>query len=127
MTAIDEIAGADAETVSEADPLTLPMLAVIVVDPASTALAIPEALTVAIPVLAAAQLTLDVTFAVDALLYVAVAVNCSVAPVAMLAEVGVMAIVLRVGGGAVPVAEPQPATARTRGSRHKARRNGVRG
>jgi hypothetical protein len=58
------------------------------VDPEATAVARPLELIVATAVFAAAQVAVVVTFAVDLSLYVAVAVNCSVAPAARLSVPG---------------------------------------
>ena len=62
--------------------------AVICVDPEATAVARPLELIVATAVFAADQVAVVVTFAVGLSLYVAVAVNCSVAPTAILPVLG---------------------------------------
>jgi len=71
------------------------------VEPAATPEASPAEVMVATAALVDAQATVEVTFAVPPLLYVAVAVNCCVAPMAKLAVFGVIAIEVRVGFGAV--------------------------
>jgi hypothetical protein len=63
-----------------------------VVDPAAAAVARPAAVMVAVAVLELVQAAVEVTFAVDPSLYVAVAVNCCVAPAAMLGAAGVTAM-----------------------------------
>ena len=93
VTAIDvKVAIVAACTVRFAVPLMPLIAAVTVVEPAATAEASPEELIVTIAVFATVQVADEVTFAVDPSLYVAVAVNCSVAPTATLAVPGDTAI-----------------------------------
>jgi hypothetical protein len=95
--AIDFSVFAVAVTVSVAVPLTPLSDAVTVDEPAATPVATPAALIVAIEVFALLHVTVEVTFAVELSLYVAVAVNCCVAPTAILAALGDTAIEVRVG------------------------------
>lgn len=80
-----------------------------VLDPAATPVATPAALMVATPVLEDVQVTVAVMLLVLPSLYVPVAVNCCVAPAAMLGDAGVTAMELSVGAFAdtVSVAEPE--------------------
>ncbi|MGC1374076.1 MAG: hypothetical protein WA824_18215, partial [Candidatus Sulfotelmatobacter sp.] len=77
--------------------------AVTLVDPAATPVSTPLALIVAIDGLPTAQVTVELTLAVEPSLYFAVAVNCCVAPIKMLAVAGdtVTAVNVFVGGGVV--------------------------
>jgi hypothetical protein len=70
------------------------MLAVTVVEPAATPVAIPDEVMVATFAFASVQVAEEVTSAVEPSLYVALAVNCWVAPTARLAVDGVAAIEL---------------------------------
>jgi hypothetical protein len=63
-------------------------VAVAVVEPAATAFASPDGLMVATFESASVQVADAVTFAVEPSLYVAMALNCSVAPMAMRAVPG---------------------------------------
>jgi hypothetical protein len=78
--------------------VTVPCVAVIVVVPAATAVARPpDAVIVAVAVVPEAQVTVDVMSAVLVSVYVAVAVNCCVAPTLRCAgAAGVTAIEVRV-------------------------------
>jgi hypothetical protein len=99
-------------------PLTPIIAALTAVDPAATPVAMPLAFTVAIELLAAAQVAAELMFAVEPSLYVAVAVNCSVAPTAMLGVAGVTAIDVSVFAGDTPdILLVQPVTARVITSR----------
>ena len=73
-----------AVTLSIEFPLTPFSEAVIAVDPEATAVAMPPEFTVATAGVAAIQFAVEVTFAVELSLYVAVAVNCCVAPTPIL-------------------------------------------
>ena len=80
MTPIDtSVSGA---TLRLVDPFTVPSVAVIVEFPLATAVASPPFVIVATPVVPDDHWTWVVRFAVVLLLYVPVAVNCSVAPMA---------------------------------------------
>jgi hypothetical protein len=69
VTAMEESVGAGgAVTVSAAVPFTPVSVAVMVVDPAATAVERPAALMVAVAVLELVHVAFDVTFAVDPLL-----------------------------------------------------------
>jgi hypothetical protein len=105
--AIDLIVFADV-TVNVVIPVTPLREAVTLVEPIAAPVAKPVALIVATAVLAAAQVAVELMFAVELSLYVAVAVNCCVAPTAMLTFPGVTAIDLIVFAavtvnGVVPV------------------------
>ena len=95
-----------AVTVSVVEPVTLPLVALIVEVPAFNALARPEALIVAVVVLEDAHVTLLVRFCVVPSLYVPVAVNCCVPPAATDGFTGVTAIELSVAAVTVSVVEP---------------------
>ncbi len=97
-----------AVTVSVALPLTPIREAVIVLDPAATAVASPAALIVAAALLLDVQVAVEVTFAVELSLYVAVAVNCCVAPAVMLGVAGVTATAVSVFVAAVTVSLAVP-------------------
>lgn len=90
--------------------------AVMVAVPVAIAVARPEALTLAAAVSELVQVTDDVTLAVELSLYVAIAVNCCVAPTAMLAVAGVTVMDERVFceglGEEVTTWPPQPAKTR---------------
>jgi hypothetical protein len=111
VTAMDVITGGGAAvTVSIVVPLIAPSVAVIVVDPAATAVASPAALMVAAAVEELAQVTEAVRFEVVPSLYVPVAVNCCVAPAAMDGEAGVIAMEERVGAAGVTESMAVPVT-----------------
>jgi hypothetical protein len=93
-------------TVAVVLPVTLLIVAEIVDVPPPCPVDKPPDEIVATRVLEEPQVTLDVTFAVVLLLYVAVAVNCCVAPLAKLGLEGVTAIALSVGATTVSVALP---------------------
>jgi hypothetical protein len=84
-------------TVSTVDPLTLPEIAMIVLDPAAFAVAIPPGAIVAVFVFWDCQLTEALRSFVEPSLYFPVAVNGSVAPVAIVGFTGVTEIALRAG------------------------------
>jgi hypothetical protein len=87
-----------AVTVKAAVPL-MPLSDAVIVDvPEATPVAKPEALMEAAAVLELVHVAIDVTFAVEASLYVPVAVNCCVPPAAMLAVAGVTVMVVSVLG-----------------------------
>jgi hypothetical protein len=102
--------GGAAVTVSVVVPLIAPSVAVMVVDPAATAVARPAALMVAVAVEELAQVTEAVRFCVDPSLYNPVALNCCVAPAAMDGEAGVIEIEERVGAAGVTVSMAVPLT-----------------
>ena len=79
-------------TVSTVEPLMEPSVAEIVDVPVPTAVARPAVVIVATDVVAEAQLTWPVRFCVVLSLYVPVAVNCWVSPLAMLGLSGVTVI-----------------------------------
>jgi hypothetical protein len=108
VTAIDEIVLP--VTVKVAAPLTLPDVAVMVDEPWATAVASPAALMVAVAVVALDQVTVEVMLVVELSLYVAVAVNCCVAPTPMLGVAGVTAMLANVFMGAVTVSTAVPLT-----------------
>ena len=110
VTAIDTSVAA--VTVSVVDPLTLPLVALIVVVPAFSALASPVALTVAVVVLEDAHVAVVVRFCVVPSLYVPVAVNCCVPPAATDGFTGVTAIDTSVAAVTVSVVDPAHASAR---------------
>ena len=95
--------GTTAVTVRAAVPLTPLREAVIVAVPAATPVARPAAFTVAVATLELVQVAVDVTFAVELSLYVAVAVNCCVAPAERLGAEGVRAMDVTVAAEAVTV------------------------
>jgi len=98
-------------TASEVDPDILPDVAVIVVEPAATDVALPlepAALLMAATVVDDDfQVTDVVTFCVELSEYVPVAVNCLDVPKAMLGLVGVSAMETSVAGVTVSVAVPE--------------------
>jgi hypothetical protein len=101
VTAID-ISVAEV-TVSTVEPLTLPEIAMIVLDPAAFAVAIPPGAIVAVFVFWDCQLTEALRSFVEPSLYFPVAVNGWVAPVAIVGFTGATEIELRAGkleGGA---------------------------
>ncbi len=106
-TAMEERVGAAGVTVSVAVPLTPLMVALRVVMPAAAPVARP-ALTVATLVEELVQLAVAVTSPVDPSDQVPVAVNCWVAPGAMVAMEGETAMLARAGGGVGPLPEPGP-------------------
>jgi hypothetical protein len=93
-------------TVAVVLPFTLFSVAEIVDVPPPCPVARPPVEIVATGVFDELQVALDVTFAVVLLLYVAVAVNCCVAPLAKLGSEGVTAIEVSVGATTVSVALP---------------------
>jgi hypothetical protein len=98
VTAIEVRAGAPgAVTVSAVFPETAPDEAVIVVEPAATAVDMPPDEIVAIDVLDELQVTDDVRFTAELSEYVPMAVNCWVAPMTLLVLAGVTAIDVRDG------------------------------
>jgi hypothetical protein len=92
-------------------PLTEPSVAVIVVEPAVTLVAIPfvgdELLIVATPVLDELQVTFVVRFCVLLFENVPVAVNCSVLPLLIVGFTGVTAIDDKVPAFTVSIVEPE--------------------
>jgi hypothetical protein len=84
-------------------------VAVMVVVPAATPVASPTGLTVATAVFDEVHVAPEVSAPVAPLLKVALAVNCWVAPAAMLAVVGETETAVTVGAGVV-VGDPQPVT-----------------
>jgi hypothetical protein len=94
-TAMEASVFAGAAIVRAAVPLRAPMVAVTVVEPAPMAVAIPDEVMVASFAFASVQVAEEVTSAVEPSLYVALAVNCWVAPTARLAVAGEAAIELR--------------------------------
>jgi energy-converting hydrogenase Eha subunit E len=87
-----EVSVTPAGTVIDAFPLIPPSEAVTVVEPAAMPAARPLEFTVATVGVATVQLAVELTLEVEPLLYVAVAVNCCVAPTGMLALGGATAI-----------------------------------
>ena len=107
-TAIAVTVFAGVETFSVALPLTPLSVAVTVVEPAAIAFTSPVEVTVATVWLAAVHVTDELTFAVEPSLYVAVAVNCWLAPGAKLAlagvtEIDVSVFVVLVEGDPIPL------------------------
>jgi hypothetical protein len=94
-TAMEASVFAGAAIVRVAVPLSAPMLAVTVVEPAATPVAIPDEVMVATFASASVQVAEEVTSAVEPSLYVALAVNCWAAPTARLAVTGEAAIELK--------------------------------
>ena len=94
-TAMEASVFACVAIVRVAVPLSAPMLAVTVVEPTATPVARPDEVMVATFPFASAQVAEEVTSAVEPSLYVACAVNCSVAPTARSAVAGEVAIELR--------------------------------
>ena len=93
-------------TVAVVLPVTLLIVAEIVDVPPPCPVARPPDEIVATGVFDELQVTLDVTFAVVLLLYVAVAVNCCMAPLAKLGSEGVTAMAVNVGATTVNFALP---------------------
>ena len=93
-------------TVAVVLPVTLLSAAEIVVVPPPCPVARPPDEIVATGVFDELQVTLDVTFAVVLLLYVAVAVNCCVDPLAKLGSEGVTVMAVSVDATTVNVALP---------------------
>jgi len=93
-------------TVAVVLPCTLFIVAEIVVVPPPSPLAKPPDEIVATEVFDELQVTLDVTLAVVLLLYVAVAVNCWVEPLAKLGSEGVTAMAVSVGATTVNIVLP---------------------
>ena len=81
-----------AVTVSAVEPTTDPDVALMVLVPTATAVAIPPAAMVAVAVVPEAQVTEAVRFCVLLSLYVPVAVNCCVRPLAIDGLVGITVI-----------------------------------
>ena len=124
MTAIAvRVFGAPA-TVSVALPVMVSRLAVTVVEPAATAVASPDEVMVATFAFVSVQLAVVVTSAVEPSLYVAIAVNCCLAPTATLAVPGVAAIAVRTFVVPVPADAdpPQPTPAASSGRQRQRRR-----
>ena len=88
------------------DPLMLPEVALIVLDPAATAVAKPLALIVATVVVCEVHTAVLVKFCVELSEKVPVAVNCSVAVIAIVGFAGVTAIDTSVGAVTVSVVVP---------------------
>jgi hypothetical protein len=112
-TAMEASVFAGAAIVRVAVPLSAPMVAVTVVEPVATAVAIPDEVMVATFAFASVQAAEEVTSAVEPSLYVAWAVNCWLAPTARFAVVGDAAIELKTLVVPLePMEElpPQPAT-----------------
>jgi hypothetical protein len=93
-------------TVSAVDPLIVPEVAVIVVVPAVAPVANPPLPMAATEVADEVQIDVVVRFLVVPLLYVPVAVNCSVLPAAIEGEAGAMAIDVSVAAVTVKALEP---------------------
>ena len=93
-------------TVKVVDPVTLPLVALMVVLPTFKADARPVVLIVAVAMLEDAHVTLLVRFCVLLSLYVPVAVNCWVSPAAMVGLAGVTAMDSSVAVLTVSVVEP---------------------
>jgi hypothetical protein len=93
-------------TVSVAFPVMLLEVAEIVVAPGATVVARPPAPMVAAAVLDDAQAAVDVRFWVEPSVYVPVAVNCCVSPLATLELAGVTAMETSAAGVTVSVAFP---------------------
>jgi hypothetical protein len=91
-------------------------------EPAATAVAIPAELIVATAAFTEFQLAVVLTSPVESSLYVAVAVNCWVAPKAMLAVLGDAEIVLIVFAGGAMSDPLHPVVARING-RERDRKN----
>ena len=110
VTAMEDSVGTAAVTAK----LTLPDMpaeaALTEVDPAATPVTNPDVLTMAVDVLATVHVAEELMFAVEPSLYVAVAVNCCVAPTTMLAPVGVTAMEDSVLAAAVMVMEAMEVT-----------------
>lgn len=85
---IDEMVFEAAVTVREAEPVTPFRTAVTVAEPAATPLTMPLPLTVAMVESETAQAATELISAVVLSLYVALALNCWVAPAVTLADEG---------------------------------------
>ena len=108
VTATDSSVGALALTVRVVEPLTAPELACILLVPAATPVANPPAVIVATVVVCELQVTEPVKFCVELSEKVPVAVNCSVAAIAIEGFAGVTAIDTSVGTVAVTVSVVDP-------------------
>lgn len=108
--AIEVTVTAAAVTVSVVVAVNSFAVALIVAVPAATPVASPVELTVATAAFDEVHVTPEVSAPVAPLLKVALAVNCWVAPTAMLAVVGITETAVTIGTG-VGVGDPQPATA----------------
>ena len=106
VTAIDTSVGALAVTVRVVEPLIAPEAALIVLVPAAAPVANPPALIVATLVVCEVHVAVLVRFCVELSEKVPVAVNCSVAPLAIEGFAGVTAIDTSVGAVTVSVVEP---------------------
>jgi hypothetical protein len=95
-----------AVTVSVAEPLIVPEVAVIVVVPCVTVVAKPLVLTVATDVAEDVQVAVFVRFCAVPLLYVPVALYCCVLPAATEALEGVTEIEVKTAAVTVSVADP---------------------
>jgi hypothetical protein len=111
--AIDGLAGVTAMdcsvavvTVNTVEPLTDPRVALIELVPVDTPVAKPPAVIVATEGVAEAHVTLPVRFCVELSLYVPVAVNCCVVPLAIDGLAGVTAIDCSVAAVTVNTVEP---------------------
>src|SRR5581483_623071 len=93
-------------TVSTVEPLTDPKVALIVLVPAATPVASPAVVIVATEVVPDAHVTWLVTFCVLLSVYVPVAVNCCVVPLAIDGFAGVTAIDCNAAGVTVSTVEP---------------------
>ena len=93
-------------TVSTVDPDTDPEVALITLDPTPAPVARPPEVIVAVDVVAEAQVTEAVRFCVLLSLYVPVAVNCCVWPLAIEGLAGVTAIETRVAEPTVSTVDP---------------------
>lgn len=115
VTAIAVSVFAGAETVMLALPLRPSMVAVMVVEPAASAVAMPEAVIFATLALASVQVADAVTSWEEPSLKLAVALNCSVAPTERLAVAGEAAMAVSVFcEGGDDVVPPQPVLASSR-------------
>src|SRR5581483_6990544 len=93
-------------TVSTVEPLTDPKVALIVLVPAATPVASPAVVIVATEVVPDAHVTWLVTFCVLLSVYVPVAVNCCVVPLAIDGFAGVTAIDCNAAAVTVSTVEP---------------------
>ena len=107
-TAIDVSVRAAAVTVSDVLPVIPLSEAVTIVEPAAAPVTRPLGFTVATAGAATVQTAVELTLAFEPSLYVAVAVNCCVAPTAMLALEGAIAIDMSVTVGAMTVSDALP-------------------
>ena len=113
VTAMDTSAaggGVEAETVRVVVAEIAPSVPVIVVLPAATAVATPEALMVATDGLEEVQLVCEVTSPAVPSLYVATAWNCWVAAMVTVRLAGLIAIEEIVGATALTVRDAEPVT-----------------